>query len=149
MFVLPALGGRMRSKAEVRCCRSLIFLQTKYYSNDVRRVRLKHDCAVVAGESERVLLRRGRTRQHRCQNENHRPTRLTLLHASAPLAVCTARSTACALFMLSSYSVAGSESATMPAPACKSAFLPFISMVRIAMHESRFPAKSAYNTEPP
>src|SRR5881394_1078728 len=117
----------MRAKAEARSCRSLIFLQTKRYSNDVWRVRLKHDCAVVAGENERLFLRRGRTRQHRCQNENHRPTRLILHHASAPLAVCTARSAACALFMLSSYSVAGSESATTPAPACKYAFLPFIS----------------------
>jgi len=62
---------------------------------------------------------------------------------SLPLAISTARSTARALFSVSSNSRCGSESATIPAPACKYAFLPFMSRVRIAMHESRLPAKSA------
>src|ERR1700688_2105782 len=58
-------------------------------------------------------------------------------------AISTALSTAWALFMASWNSLAGSESATMPAPACKYACLLFISMVRMAMQESRLPAKSA------
>ena len=44
---------------------------------------------------------------------------LTFDYRSSPRAAATAFSTACALLMASRYSVAGLESATMPAPACR------------------------------
>ena len=64
--------------------------------------------------------------------KNHSP-------ASAMASAC---SSARALSRVSSYSAAGFESATIPAPACTRA-LPFrIVIVRIAMQKSRLPAKS-------
>lgn len=46
-------------------------------------------------------------------------SRLDSIHYPLPLAISTARSTAFALFCVSSNSFCGSESATIPAPACK------------------------------
>ena len=53
-----------------------------------------------------------------------------------------ARRTARALFWHSSCSRAGTESATMPAPACKYAVLSLMSTVRMTMQELRLPEKS-------
>ena len=60
-----------------------------------------------------------------------------------PLALSIARTTARALFTLSSYSLSGTESATMPAPAWMCPCLPCMSSVRMAMQEVRLPEKSA------
>ena len=49
----------------------------------------------------------------------------------------------------SSYSLAGSESYTMPAPACTYARSPASTTVRIVMHESRLPENPKYATAPP
>src|SRR5690606_38073144 len=57
-------------------------------------------------------------------------------------AISSACSTARALSRVSSYSAAGFESATMPAPACTEARPSHIVTVRIAMQKSRLPAKS-------
>src|SRR5690242_20702424 len=66
--------------------------------------------------------------------------RLSLSDYPSPLANSTAFSTAPALLTHSAYSFAGTESATIPAPDCRYAFLPFMNMVRMAMQESRLPA---------
>ena len=64
-------------------------------------------------------------------------------HTHAPLsAISTARNRARALFTVSWYSYSGSESNTTPPPACTYALPSLISMVRMAMHVSRLPAKS-------
>src|SRR6185369_8572977 len=62
-------------------------------------------------------------------------------HTYAPasamaMAFCSARD----LFSVSSYSLLGCESATMPAPACTLATPSRNSIVRIAIHESKLPA---------
>ena len=63
------------------------------------------------------------------------------LSSRSPSAVAIAVSTARALCRVSASSVAGSLSATIPAPACTYA-RPFAStMVRMVMHESRLPLK--------
>ena len=54
-----------------------------------------------------------------------------------------ARITACALLRDSLCSSSGTESATMPAPACTYPLPPCVSSERMAMHESRLPEKSA------
>ncbi len=54
----------------------------------------------------------------------------------------SARISARALSHVSSNSAAGSESITMPAPACTRAVEPDMTTVRIAMQKSRLPAKS-------
>src|SRR5256712_426135 len=59
-----------------------------------------------------------------------------------PCAVSHAAISAHALFTHSWYSAAGEETATIPPPACTYATLFLITMVRRAMQESRFPAKS-------
>ena len=69
-----------------------------------------------------------------------------LENLSQPATLGPAISSACisarALSRVSSYSADGTESATIPAPACISAWLPRIAMVRMAMQKSRLPAKS-------
>jgi len=57
-------------------------------------------------------------------------------------AISNARNNPRALFNVSSYSLAGMLSATMPAPACKYAVWPFSTSVRRAMHVSMLPLKS-------
>src|ERR1035437_268478 len=57
-------------------------------------------------------------------------------------AISSARSRAFALSRVSSYSAAGLESITMPAPACTYALPADMITVRIAMQKSRLPAKS-------
>jgi len=82
--------------------------------------------------------------------DTQRPLRraaASTLSASAPLSASgfststftPALSIARALFRVSWYSVSGSESATIPAPAVTKTFLPFMIMVRITMQVSRFP----------
>src|SRR4029077_14507404 len=63
-------------------------------------------------------------------------------------AASSARCKALDLFTDSSYSPSGVESATIPPPACTWATPFLMTMVRRAMHESRFPAKSKYRTPP-
>ena len=64
-------------------------------------------------------------------------------HAQMPrFAISSAWISARALSRVSSYSAAGCESATMPAPAWISAWPSRMVMVRIAMQKSRLPAKS-------
>ncbi len=74
-------------------------------------------------ERERVVV---------VDEENHRPS-------SAMASAC---SSARALSRVSSYSAAGFESATMPAPAWMRALPSRMVMVRMAMQKSRLPAKS-------
>src|SRR5687767_10679588 len=63
-------------------------------------------------------------------------------HRSSRCASSRARKSACALLRVSSYSVAGTESATMPAPAWTWATPSRSTSVRMAMQQSRLPAKS-------
>src|SRR4051794_35773871 len=63
-------------------------------------------------------------------------------HYRPASAIASAVSSARALSRVSSYSAAGFESATMPAPACTRARPLRMVMVRIAMQKSRLPAKS-------
>src|SRR5262245_2066312 len=60
-------------------------------------------------------------------------------HRSVPAARRSARIMPRALEHVSSHSVFGSESATMPAPTCTEARRPWQTTVRIVMQESRFP----------
>src|SRR6266478_8493303 len=60
-------------------------------------------------------------------------------HRSVPAASRSARIMPRALELVSSHSVFGSESATMPAPTWTEARRPWHTIVRIVMHESRFP----------
>src|SRR5690606_28565673 len=60
-------------------------------------------------------------------------------HQSPSSAISSARIRARALFWASRYSAAGSESATMPAPAWMKTRSPCITMVRMAMHVSMAP----------
>src|SRR5438094_935026 len=60
-------------------------------------------------------------------------------HRSVPAASRSARIIPRALEQVSSHSVFGSESATMPAPTCTEARRPWQTIVRIVMQESRFP----------
>src|SRR4029077_19850641 len=53
-----------------------------------------------------------------------------------------------ALFSVSWYSNAGSESATMPAPALMNARLPFMTIVRMTMQVSKFPLYPKYPIAP-
>src|SRR4051794_3124499 len=69
-------------------------------------------------------------------------------HQSPASAIASAVSTALALSRVSSYSAAGFESATMPAPAWTRARPLRMVMVRMAMQKSRLPAKSMYPTAP-
>src|SRR4029453_3604566 len=95
--------------------------------HDRRRAQLAQVLREV--ERERIVV---------VDEESHRP-------ASAIASAC---SIARALSRVSSYSAAGFESATIPAPAWMCA-RPFrIVMVRIAMQKSRLPAKSRYPTAP-
>ena len=89
--------------------------------DDRRRAQLAEVLGQVEGE--RIVV---------VDQQNHSP-------ASAIASAC---SIARALSRVSSYSAAGFESATIPAPAwmCARPFL--IVMVRIAMQKSRLPAKS-------
>ena len=57
-------------------------------------------------------------------------------------ATCTARTAAAALLRDSAYSRAGTESATMPPPACTLARPCAMTAVRMAIAMSMFPAKS-------
>src|SRR3954471_12671807 len=57
-------------------------------------------------------------------------------------AIASAVSSARALSRVSSYSAAGLESATIPAPACTRALPLRIVIVRMAIQKSRLPAKS-------
>ena len=59
-----------------------------------------------------------------------------------PLATLSASNSACAFASVSRSSAAGSESATMPAPAWSVARRPFIVRVRMAMQKSRLPRRS-------
>src|SRR4030095_11747764 len=63
-------------------------------------------------------------------------------HDRPACASSRARMTALALSRVSSYSAAGFESATIPAPACTYARPFSITTVRIVMQKSRLPAKS-------
>ena len=63
-------------------------------------------------------------------------------HQSPACASSRALTSALALSRVSSYSAAGFESDTIPAPACTLAFPPDMMTVRMAMQKSRFPAKS-------
>src|SRR5262249_6810912 len=93
---------------------------------------------VVAADDRRraqlaeVLRQIPRERIVVVDEQNHRP-------ASAMASACNS---ARALSRVSSYSAAGFESATMPAPACTRATPSRIVIVRIAMRKSRLPAKS-------
>src|SRR6202034_4804819 len=73
-------------------------------------------------------------------------------HLSRPTpplcAISSAFSTARALFADSSYSRSGTESATIPAPACTYARPFFATKVRRPMHESRLPEQSRYRIAP-
>ena len=60
-----------------------------------------------------------------------------------------ARKSAAALFWVSSYSVAGTESATMPAPACTCATPSRHTIVRMVMQVSRLPSQPSQPTAPP
>jgi len=53
------------------------------------------------------------------------------------------------LEQVSSHSVLGSESATMPAPTCIEARPPWQTTVRMVMQESRLPEYETYPTAPP
>ncbi len=63
-------------------------------------------------------------------------------HHSCFSAISSDRNSPSALFIVSSYSLAGTLSATIPAPACRYAVCPFSTSVRSAMHVSMFPEKS-------
>ena len=64
--------------------------------------------------------------------------------------MATAASSAAALWAHSAFSVLGSLSATIPAPACTDARPSGLTiMVRMAMAVSRLPEKSRYPTTPP
>src|SRR6185295_10595486 len=69
-------------------------------------------------------------------------------HERPACASSRARMTALALSRVSSYSAAGFESATIPAPACTYARPFSMTTVRIVMQKSRLPAKSTYPTAP-
>src|SRR5438876_945538 len=60
-------------------------------------------------------------------------------HPPTPAAMRSASSIPCPLEHVSSHSVFGSESATMPAPTWTDARGPWQTIVRIVMHESRLP----------
>src|SRR5919204_5559341 len=70
-------------------------------------------------------------------------------HARGPaVAMRRARMRPRALEQVSSHSVFGSESATMPAPTWIDARVPWQTIVRIVMHESRLPEYETYPTAP-
>ncbi len=69
-------------------------------------------------------------------------------YRATTLAIAIAFLSAALLFSLSSYSFAGSESYTIPAPACTYARSFASTIVRIVMHESKLPEKPAYPTAP-
>src|SRR5690606_33458452 len=63
-----------------------------------------------------------------------------VLHYWSPPAACaTARNSALPLFNVSSHSITGSESWTMPAPACTCSLPPWMTAVRMAMAMSASP----------
>ena len=64
-------------------------------------------------------------------------------------AMATARITAAALARHSASSASGTESATMPAPACTWATPLLMTAVRMVIAMSRLPAKSTYPMHPP
>src|SRR3990172_4403707 len=68
--------------------------------------------------------------------------------SSASVETPTARNRIFALLRISSHSRAGSESATIPAPAWIMASSPDITMVRMAMQKSMLPCRSKYPTAP-
>ena len=98
---------------------------------------VERDLVVAPDERRRaqlaeVLRQVERERVVVVEEKNHSP-------ASAMASAC---SSARALSLVSSYSAAGFESATMPAPAWTRATPLRIVIVRIAMQKSRLPAKS-------
>ena len=66
----------------------------------------------------------------------------------ARLTRSSARTNAFALFTVSTYSRSGTESATMPAPACTYARFPATTIVRMVMAVSIFPENPRYPTAP-
>src|SRR6516162_11089028 len=81
------------------------------------------------------------------EHEDHFLT-FTFLALFGACAVSSAPSSAFDLFTDSSNSASGVESATIPPPACTWATPFLMTIVRKAMHESRFPAKSRYRIPP-
>ena len=61
---------------------------------------------------------------------------------------CSALKKAWAFWIVSSYSLAGSESATIPAPTCKYPFPPHHTKVRITILRSRSPFQPMYPNDP-
>src|SRR5438046_9905101 len=74
-------------------------------------------------------------------DQDHRP--------GLPAAIRSASSIPWAFERVSSHSVFGSESATIPAPTCTEARVPSQTTVRIVMHESRVPEDETEPTAPP
>src|SRR5882724_11848003 len=68
-------------------------------------------------------------------HQHHDPSRPSM----PPIAISAARSTARALARVSCHSLSGTESATIPAPACTCIWPPFTTAVRIAMAKSMSP----------
>src|SRR2546422_9185284 len=106
---------------------------------DVRRV-VAHDLEVGA-ELAQVLDEVVGERVVVVDDEDHRRT--------APAAIRRASSIPWAFEHVSSHSVFGSESATMPAPTWTDARWPWQTIVRIVMPEPRLPQYDTYPTAPP
>src|SRR5690606_8493352 len=101
------------------------------------------DRVAVAFDDGLVLGRGGHREQHGKRHSQQPAFRSAHLHLHHnPLAACaTARNSARPLFMVSSHSFCGSESNTMPAPACTCRRPSWMTAVRMAMAVSASPCQ--------